>query len=89
MDREILVKRNTQPPCDRIPFTVTHHLRLPNIGGFLKELFLLLQLSDRCNQAVPHVPMMAFHWPKNLQDYLVPAKLRPLSNSDRGTKGTL
>ena len=89
MDREILLTRNTQPPCDRIPFTVTYHPRLPNIGGFLKELHPLLQLSDRCNQAVPHVPMMAFRRPKNLQDYLVRAKLRPVSNSDRVTKGTM
>ena len=89
MDREKLIKRNTQPPCDRIPFTVTYHPRLPNIGGFLKELHPLLQLSDRCNQAVPHVPMMAFRRPKNLQDYLVRAKLRPVSTSDRGIKGTM
>ena len=52
-DREKLIKCNTQPPCDRITFTVTYHPCLPNIGGFLKELHLLLQLSDRCNQAVP------------------------------------
>ena len=32
MDREKLIKRNTQPPCDRIPFTVTYHPCLPNIG---------------------------------------------------------
>ena len=32
---------------------------------------------------------MAFRRPKNLQDYLVCAKLRPVSNSDRGTKGTM
>ena len=88
MDREILIKGNARPPRDRIPFTVTYHPRLPNIGGFLKELHPLLQLSNRCNQAVPHVPMMAFRRPKNLQDYLVRAKLRPPSNSDRGTKGT-
>ena len=89
MNREILLTRNTQPPCDRIPFTVTYHQRLPNIGGFLKELHPLLQMSVRCNQAVPHVPMMAFRRPKNLQHYLVRAKLRPVSNSDRGTKGTM
>ena len=35
------------------------------------------------------MPMMAFRRPKNLQDYLVRAKLRPVSNSDRGTKGTM
>ena len=89
MNREILLTPNTQPPCDRIPFTVTYHPQLPNIGVLLKELHPLLQLSDRCNQAVPHVPMMALRRPKNLQDYLVRAKLRPVSNSDRGTKGTM
>ena len=89
MDRKKLIKRHTQPPCDRIPFTVTCHPRLPNIGGFLKELHPLLQLSHRCNQAVPHVPMLAFRRLKNLQDYLVRAKLRPLYNSNRGTKGSM
>ena len=89
MDRDILIERKTQPPCDRIPFTVTYHPRLRNIVGLLKELHPLLQLSDRCSQAVPREPMMAFRRPKNLQDYLVSAKLRPLSNSNRGTKGTM
>ena len=81
-----LIKGNTQPPIDRLPCTVTYHPRLPITGGFLKELHPLLQLYDRCNQAVPHVPMMAFRRPKNLQDYLVCAKLRPLYNSNRGNK---
>ena len=63
--------------------------RLPNIGGFSKELHPLLQLSDGCNQAVPKVPMMAFRRPKRLQDYLVRAKLRPLNNTNRGNKGTV
>ena len=76
MDREILIKRSTQPPCDTIPFTVTHHLRLPNIRGFLKELHPLLQWPDRCNQACANdgIPPA-----KESQDYLVRAKLRPLS----------
>ena len=89
MDRDKLIKRPTQPPIDRIPFTVTYHPRLPNIGGFLNELHPLLQLSDRCNQAVPHVPMMAFRRPKNLQDYLVRAKLWPLCNRNRVNIGTM
>ena len=89
MDLDKLIKHNTQPPIDRIPLTVKCHPRLPNIGEFSKKLHPLRQLSDRCNQAVPHVPMMAFRRPKNLQDYLVCAKLQPLYNSNWGNIGTM
>ena len=88
MDRDKLIEPNTQPPIDRVPFTVMYHPRLPNIGVFLKELHLLLHLPDRCKQAVPNVPMMSFRRPKNLHDYLVRAKLRPLCINNRDNKGT-
>ena len=54
----------------------------------MKELHPLLQLSDRCKQAVPNVPMMAFCRPMNWQDYLVRAKLQPLCTNSQGNKGT-
>ena len=61
-----------------VPFVVTYHPGLPNIGGILKELHPLLSLSNRCKQAIHDLPMMAFCRPKSLKDYLVHTKLRPL-----------
>ena len=74
---ELLAPR---PPraTDRIPLTVTYHLGLPKIGGILWELHPLLQMSERCKQAVTDVPMMDFCRPKNLQDYLVRTRLPSL-----------
>jgi len=69
-------------------FTVTYHQSLPNIG-FLKELHPLLWLSDRCKQAVPDVPMVAFCRRKSLRDYLVRAKLQPLCKNGQSDKGTV
>ena len=71
-----------------MPFVVTYHPGLPNIGGILKELHPLLSLSNRCKQAIHDLPMMAFRRPKSLKDYLVHAKLRPLDQDFLGTRGT-
>lgn len=72
-----------RPPraTHRISFTVTYNLSLPNIGGILRRLHPLLQISDRCKQAVKDVPIMPFRRPKNLQDYLVRAKLPSLGQT--------
>ena len=58
----------------RVPFVVTYHPGLPNIGGILKELHPLLSLSNRCKQAIHDLPMLAFRRPKSLKDCLVRAE---------------
>ena len=72
----------------RVPFVVTYHPVLPNIGGIFKELHPPLSLSNRCKQAIQDLPMMAFRRPKSLKEYLVRAKLRPLDQDKEGTRGT-
>ena len=67
---------------------VTYHPGLPNIGGILRELHPFLHYSERCKQAIKDVPMMAFHPPKSLQDYLVHTKLQPLVQNPGGNRGT-
>ena len=37
-DRDKLIKPNAQLPIDGVPFTVTYHSSLPNIGGFLEGI---------------------------------------------------
>ena len=73
---------------NRILFVVTYHPGLPNIGSILRELHPFLHYSERCEQAIRDVPMMAFRRPKSLQDYLVCAKLRPLDQTPSGNQGT-
>ena len=43
---------------------MTYHTSLPDIGGILKELHRILQMSDKYKQAVPTVPMMVFRRPE-------------------------
>ena len=59
---------------NRIPFTVTYHPGLPNIGRFLRDLQPVLHSSNRCKNAIKEVPMVAFRKPKSLSDYLVRAR---------------
>ena len=70
----------------RIPFTVTYHPGLPNIGGVLRDLHPVLQSSKRCKDAIKEVPMVAFRKPKSLSDYLVRARFTTSSNQE--VKGT-
>ena len=88
LDREELLTPRPKATKNRIPFVVTYHPGLPNIGGILRELHPFLKYSERCRQAIKDVPMMAFRRPKSLQDYLVRAKLRPLVQNPGGNRGT-
>ena len=49
---------------------------LPNIGGILRDLHPMLQLSEKCGKAIREIPMLAFRKPKSLKDYLVRAKVQ-------------
>ena len=71
----------------RIPFTVTYHPGLPNIGGMLRNLHPVLHSSQRCRDAIKEVPMVAFRRPKCLSDFLVRAKFRSAAKEE--VTGTL
>ena len=88
LDRNELFVPEQGTTRKRVPFVVTYHPGLPNIGGILKELHPLLSLSNRCKQAIHDLPMMVIRRPKSLKDYLVHAKLRPLDQDFLGTRGT-
>ena len=61
---------------ERIPFVVTFHPVLPNIGEILHRLHPILQSSSRCREAIGGVPMVAFRRPKCLKDILVHSELK-------------
>ena len=88
IDRGELLAPRPRTASKRLPFVVTYHPCLPNIGGILRELHPLLHLSSRCKQAIKDLPLMAFRRPKSLRDYLVRAKLRPLDRGSAGMRGT-
>ena len=48
LDRNELFAPRQGTTGKRVPFVVTYHSGLPNIGGILKELHPLLSLSNRC-----------------------------------------
>ena len=72
--REEALAEKSKKENTRIPFAVTYHPGLPNIGGVLRNLHPVLQLSRRCKEAIPEVPMVAFKKPKSLAQYLVRAR---------------
>ena len=70
-----------------MPFTVTYHPGLPNIGRILRDVHPVIQSSDRCKEAIAGVPMIAFRGPKCLADYLVHARVKG-GQRDGGERGT-
>ena len=67
---------STKRNSTRTPFIVTYHPGLPNIGGILRDLHPILQLSEKCGKAIREIPVLAFRKPKSLKDYLVRAKVQ-------------
>ena len=81
--REIALTPRRRENGNRIPFVVSYHPCLPNIGGILRELQPVLESSERCKQAFKDLPVMAFRRPKSLKDYLVRARLKPADSGVR------
>ena len=81
--REIALTPRRRGNGNRIPFVVSYHSGLPNIGGILRELQPVLESSERCKQAFKDLPVMAFRRPKSLKDYLVRARLKPADSGVR------
>ena len=53
--------RDEQPVNNnRIPFVVTFHPALPNIGEILQRLHPVLKSSGGCKSAIEQVPVVAF-----------------------------
>ena len=76
--------RDKQPANNsRIPFVVTFHPALPNIGEILHRLHPVLNSSRRCQSAIKQVPMVAFRRPKSLKDILVHSEMATPVN-DKG-----
>jgi hypothetical protein len=55
----------------RVPFVLTFHPRLRQLGTALRKHFHLLQMNDRLKKAFQEPPMLAFRRQQNLRDVLV------------------
>ena len=73
--REDTLKDKKPANTNCIPFVVTFHLTLTNIGEILYRLHPVLNSSRRCMSAIKQVQMVAFRRPKILKDILVHLKM--------------
>ena len=83
MPRAITLRDNQAVKNNRIPFVVTFHPGLPNIGEILHRLHPVLRSSRRCQSAIEQVPMVAFRRPRSLKDILVHSETKTPVN-DKG-----
>ena len=61
----------------RIPLVVTYHPNLPPLHKILRKHLPILHLSDRMKKAVSNPPLVANRRPRNLNDLVVRASLKP------------
>ena len=62
---------------DRVPLVVTFHPQLPSLGKILRDHLPTLHISEKMKKAVPNPPLVANRRPKNLNDLLVRATMKP------------
>ena len=67
-------KPNQEKPA-RIPVVVTYHCILPSFHLITECHLSILHTSERLQEALQHLPLIAFRRPRNLRDLLVRATL--------------
>ena len=75
MPRANTLRDNQPVNNNRIPFVVTFHPALPNIGEILHRLHPVLKSSRRCQSAIEQMPMVAFMRPKRKKDKIKRSRL--------------
>ena len=61
-----------------IPFVVTYHPQLKNLGRIINQNFFLLNMNEGTKKVFLPGTMVSFRSPRKLSSYLVRAKLHPL-----------
>ena len=72
-------KKNT----DRPVFVATYNPSLPHLNSIIRKYFPILTATKRGSEAFIDAPLIAYRRPKNLQDFLVKAKLKQPSQSNK------
>ena len=76
-----LERKQNKSNSERIPLVVTYHTGLPNLHAILKKNFPILKRSERCEMAIPEIPIIAYRRTRNLRDILVRARLKNPNNT--------
>ena len=81
--KDDLLKKEKQPPKDRITFDITYHPLLRGVKDILGKLQLLLEWDSGHQKVFSDTPMVGFRKGKSLKDLLVRAKL-PIIEEEPG-----
>ena len=71
---------------NRVPLVITYHPTLCNLPKILRRHLPILQVSEGMKQVVLNPPLMAYRRPKNLNDLLFRATLKPPEQIYEGTR---
>ena len=72
-------KKNTNRPV----FATTYNPSLPHLNSIIQKYFPILNATKRGREAFKDAPLIAYRCPKNLRDFLVKAKLKQPSKSNK------
>ena len=72
-------KKNT----DRPVFVTTYNPSLPHLNSIIQKYFPILTATKRGSEAFKDALLIAYRCPKNLRDFLVKAKLKQPSQSNK------
>ena len=69
-----------------IPFAVTYHLQLKNLGRIINQNIYLLNMNEETKKIFSPQPMVSFWGPRKISSYHVRAKLYQLDRVVGSTK---
>ena len=70
----------------RIPLVITYDPSHKTIASTLHKYLPLLHSSQRCKEAIPEAPMVAFRRPRNIKDIIVSSSIK-VTSTDAPAKG--
>ena len=70
---------------DRVPLVVTYHPSLPGISKIIRRHLPILHSSNKCRNAIPNPPIVAYRRSANLKDLLVRSTLPRITPPLRGS----
>ena len=73
--RSEIIKEKPKRQNNRVPFTTTYNPGLPNLPSVIQNHYHILQRSERLKEVFNEPPMVAFHKPESLRQYLVKVKV--------------
>ena len=69
--------------ADRSVFLTTYNPSLPQLNSIIRKYFPILTATKRGSEAFKDAPLIVYRCPKNLRDFLVKAKFKQPSQSNK------